>query len=399
MSDTVASETLAALAASSPAALAAAAAALAVVVLLAALVLQGRRNALRLAALQAARDADRSLLVLQQEIDGLRDQVGRALGDSADNINRQLARMARAVDQRLHQNAELAQQTQRFLGERLDSTAQVVGAVQRSLGGLEEANRRIVEIGRDIASLQEILRPPKLRGGLGELLLEDLLRQILPEENLAFQHAFASGQRVDAVIRLDAGLVPVDAKFPLENFRRVLAAGDDAERARHRRAFVADVRRHVDAIADRYILPDEGTLEFALMYVPAENVYYEIIVRDEVTDGADIAAYALRRRVIPVSPGTTYAYLQAVALGLRGLRIEQRAQEIMARVAGVRDEVGRLREGLRLVGRHLGNAAAGAAAAERRAERLDTGLAALAGDPAGEPADDAAAAPEDGSAT
>lgn len=391
MNDTVASEPLAALASSPPAVLAAAAAAFAVVGLLAALVQQGRRNAARLAALQAARDADRSLLVLQQEIDGLRDQVGRALGDSADNINRQLARMARAVDQRLHQSAELAQQTQRFLGERLDNTAQVVGAVQRSLGGLEEANRRIVEIGRDIASLQEILRPPKLRGGLGELLLEDLLRQILPEENLAFQYGFASGQRVDAVIRLDAGLVPVDAKFPLENFRRVLAAGDDAERARHRRAFVADVRRHVDAIADRYILPDEGTLEFALMYVPAENVYYEIIVRDELTDGADIAAYALRRRVIPVSPGTTYAYLQAVALGLRGLRIEQRAQEIMARVAGVRDEVGRLREGLRLVGRHLGNAAAGTAAAERRAERLDTGLAALAGDAAADSAPDAPA--------
>jgi DNA recombination protein RmuC len=355
-------------------------AAAAIVVLLAAVAVQSRRNAARLADLQAARDSDRSLVVLQQEIDGLRDQVGRALGDSAESINKQLARMARALDQRLHQSAELAQQTQRVLGERLDNTAQVVGAVQRSLGGLEEANRRIYEIGRDISSLQEILRPPKLRGGLGELLLEDLLRQVLPEENLGFQHMFSSGQRVDAVIRLDAGLVPVDAKFPLENFRRVLDAADDDERARHRRAFVTDVRRHIDAIAERYIVPDEGTLEFALMYVPAENVYYEMIVKDGLTDGADIADYALRRRVIPVSPGTTYAYLQAIALGLRGLRIEQQARVIMERLSGVRDELERLREAYRLVGRHLGNATASAAAAERRLDRLDASLAALAGD-------------------
>jgi len=358
----------------------ASAAALFFLVALLALAVRSRRNAALLAALHTERESERSLLVLQQEIDALRHHVGRSLQATADSVNKQLARMSSALDTRLHQGVELTQQTHRALGERLDSTAQVVGAVQRSLGGLEEANRRIYEIGRDIASLQEILRPPKLRGGLGELLLEDLLRQVLPSENVGFQHAFSAGQRVDAVIKLATGIVPVDAKFPLENFRRLLDADNDEDRARQRRAFVADVRRHIDAIADRYILPDEGTLDFALMYIPAENVYYEIVVKDEVTDGAAIADYALQRRVIPVSPGSFYAYLQAIVMGLRGMRIEHRAREIMEQLGGLRGELGRLRDGYRLVGRHLTNAVGSAATAERRLDRLESTFAALAGD-------------------
>lgn len=359
--------------------LGAAVAALLLLALFAAVV-RNRRLGRRLAIVEAARDEDRSLLVLQREIDGLRDQVARAIRASSRGVNEQLAQMSATVDKRLHQGVELTQQAHRALGERLDNTARVVGAVERSLGGLEEANRRIFEIGRDIASLQDILRPPKLRGGLGETLLEDLLRQVLPADNIAFQHAFAGGQRVDAIIRLEAGLVPVDAKFPLENFRRVLDAADDAERARARRAFAADVRRHIDAIAERYIRPDEGTLEFALMYVPAENVYYEIVVKDEISAGTHIADYALRKKVIPVSPGSFYAYLQAIVLGLRGLRIERRAAEIMEQLTVVRDEFARLREAHRLLGRHLNNAVVGFGAAERRLDQLDGRLARLAED-------------------
>ena len=166
------------------------------------LLLQQRRTAAGVEALNAAREADRSSLMLQQQIDGLRSELGRSLDASTQSLNQQLAQMLTAVNQRLHQNAELMQQTQRALGERLDSTAQVVGAVQRSLGGLEEASRKIYEIGKDIASLQQILRAPKLRGGLGELLLEDLLAQILPADHFVAQYTFRNGQKVDAVIKL-----------------------------------------------------------------------------------------------------------------------------------------------------------------------------------------------------
>jgi DNA recombination protein RmuC len=339
---------------------------------------QQRRTTAELEALRAGREADRAPLMLQQQIDGLRSELGRSLDAGTQNLNQQLTAMLTAVNQRLHENAELMQQTQRALGERLDSTAQVVGAVQRSLGGLEEANRKIYEIGKDIASLQEILRAPKLRGGLGELLLEDLLAQILPADHFVTQYTFRTGQKVDAVIRLGTGLVPVDSKFPLENFRRLLDAQTDEDRTRVRRAFVTDVKRHVDTVATKYILPDEGTFDFALMYIPAENVYYEIVVKDEQTAEAGIGEYALARKVIPVSPGCFYAYLQAIVLGLRGLRIEERSHEILQQLARLRGDFDRFREDFRLVGRHLNNAVSSFAGADRRLERLDSRFAGIA---------------------
>lgn len=351
-------------------------------ILVAAFALRARVLARRLANLEAARSTDRVLAMLQQEIDGLRHQVSVAVRVGARDVGARLDSLSTAVDQRLHQGVEMTQRAHQVLGERLDHTARVVGAVERSLGGLEEANRRILEIGRDIASLQEILRPPKLRGGLGETLLEDLLRQVLPAANISFQYGFRDGARVDAIIRLEGGFVPVDAKFPLENFRRCLAAGDEAERGKARRAFVLDVRRHIDAIAARYIRPDEGTFDFALMYVPAENVYYEIVVKDDIGPDTHIAEYALHRRVIPVSPGSFYAYLQAIAVGLRGMRIEQRAGEIMKQLSMLRADVDRLRDAQKLVGRHLNNALSGFAAVEKRLDRLDARLSHMAGEDA-----------------
>jgi DNA recombination protein RmuC len=361
------------------------------------LLLQQRRTAAGVEALSAAREADRAPLMLLQQIDGLRSELGRSLDASTQGLNQQLAQMLTAVNQRLHQNAELMQQTQRALGERLDSTAQVVGAVQRSLGGLEEANRKIYEIGKDIASLQQILRAPKLRGGLGELLLEDLLAQILPAEHFEAQYTFRTGQKVDAVIKLGTGLVPVDSKFPLENFRRLLDAQTEDDRARVRRAFVTDVKRHIDTVATKYILPDEGTFDFALMYIPAENVYYEIVVKDEQSGDAGIGEYALARKVIPVSPGCFYAYLQAIVLGLRGLRIEERSHEILQQLARLRGDFDRFREDFRLVGRHLNNAVSSFAGADRRLERFDSRFAGITeADAAGAPelaAGDAADSP------
>lgn len=368
--------------------------ALAVVALLLLLVLITQRHtAARVAALGAAQDADRSPLLLQQQIEGLRDQLGRALEANTQALNQQLVQVTTAVNQRLHESVTLMQQTHRTLGERLDSTTQVVGAVQRSLGSLDEASRKIFDLGKDIAALQQILQAPKLRGGLGELLLEDLLQQILPAEQFVTQHSFRSGHKVDAVIRLGAGLVPIDAKFPLENFRRLLDAPSEEERSRARRAFVSDVKRHIDTVATKYILPDEGTFDFAMMYIPAENVYYEIVVKDAVTDDADIATYALSRKVIPVSPGCFYAYLQAIVLGLRGLRIEERSHEILQQLSTLRGDFDRFRDDFRVLGKHLNNAVSSFAGADRRLDRLETRFVNVVG------AEEAAPEPESGQIT
>jgi len=133
-------------------------------------------------------------------------------------------------------------------------------------------------------------------------------------------------------------------------------AQQDGESRQFLRAFAADVRRHIDAIASRYILPDEGTFPFALMYIPAENIYYEVIVKEEGTDGKGIYQYALDRRVVPVSPNSFYAYLQVIALGLRGLQIEESAMEILSVLSRLDGEIAKVREALDVLGTHLENA-------------------------------------------
>lgn len=310
------------------------------------------------------------MLLLQQQVEQLRIQLGQVLDNGTQLIQQQLGQLLGHVNDRLKENAQVLYQTQQNLGERLDNAARVVGSVQKSLGGLEEANRKIYEVGKDIASLQEILRAPKLRGGLGEFFLEDLLAQILPSHHFSTQYSFRSGEKVDAVIKLGNSLVPVDAKFPLENFRRILKAAAEDERTRARRQFVADVKRHIDAIAGKYIVPDEGTYDFALMYIPAENVYYEIIIKDDALGDHNLSQYALSKRVIPVSPNSLYAYLQAIVWGLKGMRIEERAKEIIQYLGRLQGDFAKFREDFDLLGKHLGHAQLSFQGAEKRLEQL-----------------------------
>lgn len=324
----------------------------------------------RFQALLREKREDPSLQLMQQQIDQLRVHIGQTLDNGARQLQEQLGQVLGHVNDRLKENAEVLQQTQRSLGDRLDNAARVVGGVQKSLGGLEEANRRIYEVGKDIASLQEILRAPKLRGGLGEFLLEDLLAQVLPPDYFSMQYSFRSGEKADAVIRLGNSLVPVDAKFPLENFKRALQAAGDAERTRAKKQFTADVKKHIDAIAQKYILPDEGTYDFALMYVPAENVYYEMIIKDEATAETSLSEHALAKRVIPVSPGSFYAYLQAIVLGLKGMKVEERAKDIIRYIGRLQGDFSRFRDEFELVGKHMGHAQSSYQNADRRLERF-----------------------------
>jgi len=326
------------------------------------------------------REEHQPLLLLQQQIEQLRMQVSHELDHNAQSIQQQLGQMLGHVNERLKDNAEVLSKTQQSLGERLDNAARVVGQVQRSLGGLEEANRRIYEVGKDIASLQEILRVPKLRGGLGEFFLEDLLGQILPPQHFATQYCFRSGDKVDAVIKLGASLVPVDAKFPLENFKRILDAVSDDDKNRAKKQFVSDVKKHIDAIAAKYILPDEGTYDFALMYIPAENVYYETIIKEDGAEEKHLSYYAMTKHVVPVSPNSFYAYLQAIVMGLRGMKIEDRAKEIIEYLSRLQGDFGKFREDFALLGKHLGHAQSGFQNADRRLEQFSQKLLAADAD-------------------
>jgi DNA recombination protein RmuC len=308
------------------------------------------RVAARLRGLEAARaQPDQALLLLQHEIESARREGREGQAETLRSVREELHQFGGQMAAQVGQVGTGVQQ-------HLQHVSRVVGDVQGSLGKLGEATQRVFDVGRDIAGLEQILRSPKVRGGLGELMLENLLAQLLPREHWALQHGFTTGDRVDAVVKIGGRLVPVDAKFPLENFRRMLDEPDEDRRRPHRRAFARDVKTRVDEIAKRYIRPDEDTFDFALMYVPAEHVYYEIIVRDAAQDEEAPAVYALSRRVIPVSPNSLYAYLQVIVLGLRGLQIERDAREIQARLGGLRGDVERFREAFDVVGRHLTNA-------------------------------------------
>jgi len=256
----------------------------------------------------------------------------------------------------------------------------VVGDIQQKLGLLEESTNQMKAIGRDISSLQNILRAPKLRGNLGEYLLEDLLRQVLPQGNYAMQHAFADGAKVDAVISLGERLIPVDAKFPLESFLRLLEAGEEEGQRKFRREFVASFKKRVDEIAGKYIRPDEGTYDFAMAYIPAENVFYEAMISDGL-DGRSygIFNYAVERHVIPVSPNSFYAYLMAIAFGLKGLKIEQRTRQILKDLVKVQQGFAQFHDEFRLLGRHLGNAASKYDETAKKAERFQERLADFTG--------------------
>ncbi len=300
----------------------------------------------------------RMMLEFQREINSLKT-----------GLNTQVLELSRQMNEQLQQN-------NRFLNQTHQGYREAVGQVQHRLGELQQATKSMVEIGRDIASLQDILRAPKLRGGLGEFFLGELLRQILPTDNFSLQYTFRSGNKVDAVITLGDGLIPVDAKFPLENFKRILSSPNEEEAAQARKTFIQDVKKHIDTIASKYILPEEGTFEFALMYIPAENVYYETIIKDEL-QAESLGAYALRKKVVPVSPNSFYAYLQAIVRGLRGLRIERSAQVILEMLGQLQTDFEKCFSDFEKIGSHLSNAGSAYDKAFRRFTRLQDQLAGI----------------------
>jgi DNA recombination protein RmuC len=289
-------------------------------------------------------------------------QAQNVLAERNADMDRRLEAVVETMDRRL---GELDTKVDR----RLESAQRTTSEIHERLGKQAAATAEMLEQAKGLSRLEHALRPPKARGGFGELLLENLLRDRLPASAFAMQHGFKSGERVDAVIKVDK-LVPVDSKFPLDNFERMAEADGDEERQLYEKAFARDVKQHVDAIASKYIRPGEGTYEFALMYLPAEGVYYELMCGKT---GA-LLRYAHEKRVFPVSPTTFTAQLQVIALGLKGLQIEQNAQEVMAYCAELQKDFARFKEDFEIVGKHLGNAGARYADAEKRLDRFDAKL-------------------------
>jgi len=289
--------------------------------------------------------------LIREQLGTLEEKTARQLDERNAEVDRRLANLTETVDRRLASSGQTATQIHERLGEVTKATETMIARAQ------------------DLARLEQALRPPKARGGFGELLLENLLRDRLAPDAYSMQHTFTTGDRVDAVIRVDR-LVPIDSKFPLDNFELMVAAESDEQRQLHEKAFARDVKGHIDAIAAKYILPAEGTYDFALMYLPAEAIYYELVSGKT----GQLLTYAHEKRVFPVSATTFTAYLQVIAMGLKGLQIEQTAHEVMAYCSALQADFGRFREDFELVGKHLANAQSKFVSADKRLDRFETKL-------------------------
>ena len=294
--------------------------------------------------------------LFQQQLEGIRSQLNMQMGQINEQISKQYSENHTIIQKVNTDVVQTLQNVDKNVNARLDNAAKAVSEVSKRLGEVYETTKNVQEIGKDIASLQEILRSPKMRGGLGELFLGDLLSQVLPSSRFELQYKFKSREIVDAVIFLKDLIVPIDSKFPLENFKKISESQTDQEKVTSKRQFVKDVKKHINDISQKYILPDEGTSDFALMYIPAENVYYEIIVKDEaVDDEKGLLKYALDKRIFPVSPNSFYGYLQTILLGLRGMKIEEQANEILRNISQLSIEFAKVEDTFQKMGTHLRN--------------------------------------------
>lgn len=251
---------------------------------------QSRRLELTLESLKA--DDSRELLL--QWLAEMRNGLDR----NTDMMNRQLA----------HANETLNQ--------RLDSTAQLLRLLNKDLG-------QVHEVGEQMRDFQNFFRSPKIRGKIGEHIMSEILRQVLPARSFDLQHRFNSGVIVDALVQLQSGGIPIDAKFPLENFQKAAAASSPELMQSFKNQFWRDVRKHFDSISKKYILPSEGTLDFAVMYVPSETLYYEMLTNDELISEAE------KKNVLIVSPNSFYYFLKLVLVGLFSHKIEKTAALVL----------------------------------------------------------------------
>lgn len=235
------------------------------------------------------------------------------------------------------------QQNTQAMNERLDNAARVISQVQKNIGEFSE-------IGRGMKDLQDFLRSPKIRGNIGEQVLKEMLGQFLPKESFNLQYTFKSGEKVDAAIKTSGGIIPVDSKFPMENFRKMTKSDTDAEKKMFEREFVKDVKKHIEDISRKYILTEEGTIDYALMYIPSEGVYYEVVNNQDLFD------FSQGKRVLPVSPTTFYAYLRAILMSFEGQKIESRAKEILTSLRAIQKDYEKTEENLGVLQKHLTNA-------------------------------------------
>jgi DNA recombination protein RmuC len=289
------------------------------------------------------------------------DEGQKVLVDWLGKMQESLDRTRSTIDKQLDSSSKTLvshlQSSNKAVNERLDKAAQVIAGVQKELGGLAETTGYIKDV-------YKVLQAPKLRGNIGEQILNDLLKQSIPHNKFSLQHTFRSGERVDALIETAEGKIPIDSKFPMESFKRYLSAKGE-QKEREGKQFVRDVKKHINDIAKKYILPDEGTVDFAVMYIPSEPVAYEIN-----TSFPEIMEYAHQRRITLVSPNQFFSFLRVIMIGFEKQQVGEKAKQILQALRSIKKESQKFEEDFDILQKHVSNA-------KTKADEAQTGFARL----------------------
>lgn len=283
-----------------------------------------------------------TLAVIQKQLTELRN-AGKN-DQSAQLLNQNIQGMSQRLDE-----------TTKSMNERLDKAAAYIattmGTVSKTLGDVGKELGGVQEIGQNLKRFQEILNAPKMRGNLGEHILAESLAQVFPREQFALQHKFQGGETVDAIIKAEGGYIPIDSKFPLEQWRARENATDEAAKKTAEREFIRSVKKHIDDIAKKYIITAEGTVDFAVMYVPSDAVFYDVVLASE-----ELMGYARDRKILLVSPNGFAHFLRAVYMGLERGKIAKEAMKVWELLKTIQTEVAKFGESIQLVNRHVTNA-------------------------------------------
>jgi DNA recombination protein RmuC len=312
----------------------------------------------------------------EAQISATRQEMQASLATQSQNVTAQINNLMQSVTQQLGQvrqemqtgiagSGKLAADAQRGVSQQLQSATEAVRQISQQLGAVQKAGDDLTKVSQD---MQQILGGVKSRGTLGEIGLERMLQDSLPQTSYETQYRFSTGDIVDAIVRSGNKIVSIDSKFPLDSYRRLIETGEDS-----RKEFAQAVRKHADAIAGKYILQAEHTLDIALMFVPSETVYYELLMTEDAKNGR-LDAYCRNKAVIPVSPNTLYAYLSAILMGLRGIQIEENARRLLGNLAGLKKQFDSFSGVFDKVGTHLRHAQQSYEEAESKLTRAQNSL-------------------------
>lgn len=311
------------------------------------------------------------LQLLLQQINELGRNIDARVGDVAKTVDSKITDMSRTVDGKLSDSHRQMQDTVRY---QTNESFKLLKDVTERLVKLDETNKQVVSFTDQLQSLQDILKNPKQRGILGEYYLETLLKNVLPTGSFQMQYPFKDGTIVDAVVFVKDKIIPIDSKFSLENYNRLAEEKDPTERERLEKTFKNDLKNRIDETS-KYIKPEEGTMEFAFMFIPHEAIYYDLLIAQVGSvkiNTRDLIEYAFKdKKVIIVSPTSFLAYLQTVLQGLKAMQIEESAKEIRQRVDELGKHIGAYDQYMRSLGTSLGTAVGHYNRAHKELKKID----------------------------